>query len=154
MCETWRKNCKKRLKCINFWFVHANLKILCKVRNLLRACTIVTPWLLETLSTESTESIDSRVNFTKRTSLRPFYPLKACSLNTHKVYWNVRFLKFTLQKLQKAQKVQNYSTESTESTECTESTKSTESMESTKCTESTESTNVQKVQKNRRYRST
>ena len=45
----WRKNCKKRLKCINFWFAHENLKIWHKFRTILHGRTTVWLWLLETL---------------------------------------------------------------------------------------------------------
>ena len=44
-----RKKTEKRLKYMNFQFVHAYLKILRKVRIILRGRTTVWPWLLETL---------------------------------------------------------------------------------------------------------
>ena len=42
MCEKCRKTIKKRLKCINFWFAHAHLKILRKIRKILNGRSTMT----------------------------------------------------------------------------------------------------------------
>ena len=44
-----KKKLQNRLKCIHFKFVHTNLKNLRKVRKILRGCTMVRSWHLETL---------------------------------------------------------------------------------------------------------
>ena len=49
MCETWRINLWKRLKFINFYFAHANLKVLRTGRNFCCSRMTVRFWLLETL---------------------------------------------------------------------------------------------------------
>ena len=49
MYKTWRKKLYEQFKCIKLWFLHTNLKILCKLRKILCARCKPRPWYFETL---------------------------------------------------------------------------------------------------------